>query len=204
MNLKITLTVLKILVRIGFYLLLLFIILFIAVSVMKIYGISINKEINPSNAITVRSFNSTVTGKPIINQQHTSSYQQINSYLFQPNPNTTAGYYLLFIRVLYFLISLSILGLLLRTLNTISNTTPFHAKITRYLRLLAFVYITSELVGFIDYFVMSVFLDREFPAMHFRPEMSFGNDLITGLIIFVIAFVYTRGVQLKEEQELTV
>lgn len=204
MKLQVTINILKIIVRIGFYLLLLFIVLFITVSVMKLSGVNINNAINPSNAVTVRAFNSAVTNKEIINQQHTGSYQQISSYLFRPNPNTPAGYYLFFIRVLYFFISLAILGLLLRALNTISNTAPFHAKITRYLRLLAFIYLASELVGVIDYCVISAILDREFPAMHFRPEMSFGDDLITGLIIFVITFVYARGVQLQEEQQLTV
>ncbi|MGJ7030537.1 DUF2975 domain-containing protein [Niabella hirudinis] len=204
MKLQSAIKILRIIVHISFYLLSLFIVLYIIMSVMKLSGVNINKEINPSNAIAVRSFNSSVASKEIINQQQTGSYRQASSYLFQPNPNTPAGYYLIFTRVLFFLISLSVLWLLLRVLDTINNTSPFHAKITRYLRFLAFLYIGSDLLGLIDYFVMRTFLNQEFPAMRFRPEIDFGDDLITGLIIFVIAFVYARGVQLKEEQQLTI
>lgn len=204
MNLKITITVLRIIVRIGFYLLLLVTVLFFLISAMKLSGAQVDKEINPVNAMSVRSFSDIATNKPIINEKHTGVYQQINSYLFQPYPNTPAGYYLVSIRGTYLFISLAILGLLLRILKTIGKTSPFHTKIIRYLRLLALVFIANELVGILDYFVTRAILDQAFPAMHFRLEISFGNDLITGLIIFVITFVYARGVQLKEEQELTI
>ncbi|SDD57339.1 DUF2975 domain-containing protein [Niabella drilacis] len=204
MKLQTAIKILKIIVRIGFYLLLLFIILFIAVSVLRLSGGNINEGLNISNAVKVRSLDSEVTGRGTFNQQHTGSYQQISTYFFRPNFNTPAGYYLVFIRALYYLISLSILWLLLRTLDTISNTAFFHTKITRYIRLLAFMYMASDLLGLIDYFVMRAFLHQEFPAMHFRPEINFGEDLITGLIIFVITFIYARGVQLQEEQQLTI
>lgn len=204
MKIQATIKILRIIVRIGFYLLLLVTVLFFLISAMKLSGVKIDKEINSVNAMSVRSFSDTATNKTIINEKHTGVYQQINSYLFQPYPNTPAGYYLIFIRGMYLFISLAILGLLLRILKVIGNASPFHAKIIRYLRLLALVFIANELVGILDYFVTRAILDQAFPAMHFRLEISFGDDLITGLIIFVITFVYARGVQLQEEQQLTI
>ncbi|MBZ4188551.1 DUF2975 domain-containing protein [Niabella beijingensis] len=204
MTLKITITVLKIIIRIGFYLLLLIIVFFLVISALKLSGVDIDKNLNPSNAVTVRAFGNTAASQVITNEKQTGFYQQISSYLFQPYPNTPAGYYLVFIRTVYLFISLAILGLLLRILKTISKAGPFHLKIIRLLRLLALVFIANELVGIMDYLVMRSILDHQFPAMRFRPEMHFGDDLITGLIIFVIAFVYARGVELQQEQEFTI
>ncbi|WP_018629676.1 DUF2975 domain-containing protein [Niabella aurantiaca] len=204
MKIQTTVKILRIIVRIGFYLLLLLIVLFFVLSAMELSGFKIDKDINPVNAMSVRSFSDKTTNTTIINEKHTGFYRQINSYLFKPYPNTPAGYYLIFIRGMYLFISLAILGLLLRILKTIGKASPFHTKIIRYLRLLALVFIANELVGILDYFVTRAILDQAFPTMHFRLEINFGNDLITGLIIFVITFVYARGVQLQNEQQLTI
>lgn len=204
---RIAIVILKILFQIGFYLLLVFTVLFLVLAIMNSTGAKTNLVNNMNHGLTffVRSFN-TSSGIPVqTNKTNTANYQQLtNRYIFQANPDTPAGCYAVIIKLIYLCLGIAVLGLLIQILKKISAEQPFHLKIHKYFRLLALLFIINDLIKIFDYWIMGRIMHAQFPAMHFQLETEIGSGLITGLIIWVIAFVYARGVQLQDEQEFTI
>ncbi|MCF3111328.1 DUF2975 domain-containing protein [Niabella sp. CC-SYL272] len=198
---------LKVLAYIGFYLLIFFTALFLVKSMLNVAGIK--PDFRSGNfrelSLNVRSFGS-ATSPVITNAGATAKYEQVNSrYVVSVHPNTPAGYYTVFIKTVYMALGIWVLWLFIRVLKSINKgESPFHLKIIRYLRLMALAFILNDVIKALDYLVEGRILRQLFPAMHFQLETEIGNGLITGLIIWVIAFVYASGVKLQTDQALTI
>lgn len=199
--------ILKVLAYTGFYLLVVFTALFLVKSVLNITGMKSDsrsddfRELN----LNVRAFRS---GKSpvVLNTGGTARYEPLNSrYVISVHPNTPAGYYTVLIKTVYMGLGIWILWLFIRVLKSITKSgPPFHIKITRYLRLMALAFILNDVVKILDYLVEGRILKQLFPAMQFQLETEIGNGFFTGLVIWVIAFLYASGVRLQKEQEFTI
>ncbi|MBO9617827.1 MAG: DUF2975 domain-containing protein [Niabella sp.] len=204
---RIAIAVLKILFQIGFYLLLVFTVLFFILSIMNIAGAKTNLVNNMNHGLTffVRSFNAAPEAAIQSTNTDTAHYRQLTDrYIFQTNPNTPAGYYTVIIKLIYLCLGLAVLKLLIQIVKKISVEKPFHWEINKYFRLLALLFISNDLIKCIDYLILGRIMHNQFPGMHFQLETEIGNGFVTGLIIWVVAFVYARGTQLQKEQEYTI
>lgn len=199
--------ILKVLAYIGFYLLVIFTALFLVKSVLNIAGMKPGFESNDFRELNlnVRSFNS-IKAPLVINAEHTAKYAQVNSrYVISIHPDTPAGYYTVFIKTVYMALGIWILWIFIRVLKSLNKSdSPFHLKIIRYLRLMALAFVLNDIIKVLDYLIEGRILRQLFPAMHFQLETEIGNGLITGLIIWVIAFVYASGVRLQNDQAFTI
>ncbi|WP_300603148.1 DUF2975 domain-containing protein [Niabella sp.] len=199
--------ILKVLAYIGFCLLVLFTALFLAKSLLYIAGIKPDSRSHdlPEFNLNARSFSS-ATSPMVTNAGGMAQYKQLdNRYVISVQPDTPAGYYTVFIKTIYMGLGIWILWLFIRILKSINKgDSPFHLKIIRYLRLMALAFILNDIIKILDYLVEGRILQQLFPAMRFQLETEVGNGFITGLIIWVIAFIYTSGVKLQRDQEFTI
>jgi len=56
----------------------------------------------------------------------------------------------------------------------------------------------------IHYFIINALIHQSLESPTLQLLTDFGDGIITGLIILVIAMVYQRGVEIEEENNLTV
>lgn len=92
-----------------------------------------------------------------------------------------------------------------RFLGSIKSGQPFVAANAQRLRNLAWIIVTGGMVHPILYGITGVLVRSDFPDFNFRLSMAGPfNAFFFGVIIFIIAEVFRIGVQLKEEQDLTV
>jgi hypothetical protein len=83
---------------------------------------------------------------------------------------------------------------------------PFTRKVVRKLKKLAILFIALDVVRLIQYFTYSIFLEKLNMYPVIQADLVFGSvgNITTGLIVWVIAVIFQRGIDLQEESELTV
>ena len=92
-----------------------------------------------------------------------------------------------------------------RFLGSIKKGQPFVAANAQRLRNLAWIIVAGGLVHPILYGITGILVKQSFPEFNFRLSMAGPfNAFFYGLVIFIIAEVFKIGVEMKEEQDLTV
>ncbi|MCF3652488.1 DUF2975 domain-containing protein [Synoicihabitans lomoniglobus] len=92
-----------------------------------------------------------------------------------------------------------------RFLGSIKTGQPFVAANAQRLRNLAWIIVAGGLVDPIIYGLTGALAHQSFPDFAFRLSLAGPfNAFFYGVIIFIIAEVFKIGVQMKEEQDLTV
>ena len=81
---------------------------------------------------------------------------------------------------------------------------PFKYSIPKRLKILAALFIGADLLKLADYFLFNSFIKQSIAMAHLKLITDTGSGIITGLIIWIIAIVYQKGVDLQEENALTV
>ena len=94
----------------------------------------------------------------------------------------------------------------MRLLRQINLQDPFDRKLVKHLKTLAFIFIAMDVLKLLQNLSYGVFLSRSFSYTSIQTEMlySIGGNLITGLTIWIIAIVFERGIELQDENALTV
>ena len=125
-------------------------------------------------------------------------------YTLQVAPNSAMGYYALITKLIFLSLGIWVLWNFKKIFQETNLDRPFRESIVRRLKILAALFIISDILQFINYFLFNSYLHQSIPSPHFKLVTEVGNGLITGFIIWIIAVVYERGAALQEENALTV
>lgn len=132
-------------------------------------------------------------------------YQEArNRYQVQVEPRSGIGYYTLGIKVLLMSLGLAILWHFMKIFKDTRLDHPFRHGITRRLRMLAALFIIADCIKFIHYFVLNKLVKQSVASPDFELSAEVGDGLITGMILLIIAVIFQRGIELQEENALTV
>jgi hypothetical protein len=131
-------------------------------------------------------------------------YPVQNQYKLKVSTIAPLGYYSIFIFVLFAAIGLSMLKAFMEIFKEIKLDRPFTNKIIMLLKRLAILFFAADTLNIIHYFIFSRFMHHLFPVQKFSLNIEIGSYYITGLIIWIIAVIYQRGVELQTEHDLTV
>ena len=201
------LSFLRVCTSILFYLLIFFTLIFVVTSILNISGN------NQAKKLTRKTFSYEVLGNDskkqeapaIISSDSLVSIRPIeNHYTVQVEPNSAIGYYAFLSKLIFLALGIGVLWNFRKIFKEINLDHPFKPGITRRLKILAALFIISDVLKFIDYLLFNSFLRQSISSPRFQLLTDVGNGIITGLIIFVIAVIFQRGLALQEETALTV
>ncbi len=208
MTSKFILSFLKVSVTILFYLLIFFTLFFFVTALANISGKS-----NQAKKLTSKAYNYEVKGFRTENKQplflysadSLVRYQPVkDNYTLQIEPNSAIGYYAIIMKLIFMSIGIAILWNFMKVFKQTKLENPFKNIIARRLKMLAILFIASDILKLIDYFLFNSFLQKSISSPHLKLVTDAGNGIITGLIIWIIAMIYQRGIDLQEENALTV
>jgi hypothetical protein len=204
---KLILSMLRVSVSIMYYLLLIYSVVFVVASILSISGN------NQGNQFVRRTFSYKVVAMGSKNTEPPSTYSSDNLVRYHPiqnhftvevEPNSVIGYYAFISHLIFILLGIGVLWIFKKILKETNLDHPFRSSITRGLKILAALFIISDILRFIDYLSFNSLLHQSVSSPRFQLLTDVGGDLITGLIIFVISIIYQRGTALQEETALTV
>jgi len=125
-------------------------------------------------------------------------------FTLQIEPQSAIGYYALITKLIFLGLGIAVLWNFKKIFQETNLDHPFRYSIIRRLKILAALFIISDVVKLIDYFLFNSFLHQSIASPNLRLVTDTGNGIVTGLIIWIIAVVYQRGIALQEENALTV
>lgn len=127
-----------------------------------------------------------------------------NRYTVEIEPNSVIGYYTLFIKLAFMGLGIAVLWNFKKIFGETNLDDPFKYSIIKRLKILAALFICADLLKLADYFLFNNFMRASVAKLHLGLITNIGSGIMTGLIIWIIAIVYQKGVDLKEENALTV
>jgi hypothetical protein len=207
MKSKYILSFLRISVSILFYILLVFSVLFLIASIASVAGNDKATDMTKkSYSYKVKAFGLQNTEEPYTySQDSIIKYQRVaDEYAVVIVPRSTIGYYAMIMKLLYMALGLGILWNFKKIFKETNFKQPFKSIIIKRLKLLAALFIISDLVKLLDYFIFNSYLHHSLASPKFQLLTDVGNGFITGLVILIIAVIYERGKELEEENALTV
>ena len=201
------LSFLRISVSVLFYILLVFSVLFLVASIASIAGNNKAGDLTKkSYSYRVKAFGLQNTSEPFTySQDSIVKYQKVaDEYSVVLEPSSTIGYYAMIMKLVYMALGLVILWNFKKIFKETSFRQPFKYTIIKRLRTLAALFILSDVIRLLDYFLFNSYLHHSIASPKFQLLTDVGNGFITGLVILVIAVIYERGKELEEENALTV
>jgi hypothetical protein len=207
MKSKYILSFLRISVSILFYILLVFSVLFLIASIASVAGNDKATDMTKkSYSYKVKAFGLQNTEEPYTySQDSIIKYQRVaDEYAVVIVPRSTIGYYAMIMKLLYMALGLGILWNFKKIFKETNFKQPFKSIIIKRLKTLAALFIISDLVKLLDYFLFNSYLHHSLASPKFQLLTDVGNGFITGLVILIIAVIYERGKELEEENALTV
>jgi len=201
---KFILSFLKIATSILMWLLIAFTAFVLVASILKISGGN-NIGLKP-NAYEVLAFDGAPEAQPYTYATDSVvSYQQVvNRYNVQVSPNSGMGYYTAIMALIFMGLGIAVLWNFKKIFSETNLDDPFNHNIPRRLKILAVLFIVSDGLKLINHFLFNRFLHQSVVTPGFQLITDTGSGIITGLIIWIIAVVYHRGVELRQENALTV
>ena len=129
-----------------------------------------------------------------------------NDYMVQVEARSLFYWLALFVKTLELSMITAIFWSFMRLLRQVNLQDPFDQKLVTRLKSLALLFIILDVIKLLQNVNFSVFLSRAFLWTSVQMDMiySVGGNIITGLIILVIALVFQRGIELQDENALTV
>jgi hypothetical protein len=207
MKSKYILSFLRISVSILFYILLVFSVLFLIASIASVAGNDKATDMTKkSYSYKVKVFGLQNTEEPYTySQDSIIKYQRVaDEYAVVIVPRSTIGYYAMIMKLLYMALGLGILWNFKKIFKETNFKQPFKSIIIKRLKTLAALFIISDLVKLLNYFIFNSYLHHSLASPKFQLLTDVGNGFITGLVILIIAVIYERGKELEEENALTV
>ena len=132
-------------------------------------------------------------------------YQPIqNHFKLDVQPNSVFGFYAFISNLLFLLLGIGILWNFKKIFKETNLDLPFRISIAKRLKILAALFIITDLLKIINYIAFNSLLNQSVTSPKFQLLTTIGDGIITGLIIFVISIIYQRGTSFQEETSLTV
>ena len=128
-----------------------------------------------------------------------------NSYFVKVKTNSKIGIYYTFYWLTTLFFITWILWILKNIFNDIDLSSPFKSSMVKKLKILAVAFILYDLKEIINHFTLNYLLEQSHINLKLLELDGFGGgDIFAGLIVFIIAIIYQRGVEIYEENTLTV
>ncbi len=206
---KFILAFLKISITILYYFLMVVTLVFLVTSVLNLTG----DHTKPIYGFNNKSYNYEVSGPDAGHAEPTFTYSADSlvryhgvraRYTLQVEAHSAFGFYAFITRFLYLCLGICILWNFKKIFGDTKLDHPFKHPIVRRLKILALLFIVSDFLKLIDYFLFNSFLRHSVTTPQLGLMTDVGDGIITGLIILIIAVVYQRGLALQEENALTV
>jgi hypothetical protein len=199
---------LKLLFSIGFYLMAVVTICFLAGSVVNMIEKDKPAPVNITGGLSyeVLAFDKAKSPSHFI-------YSPDSTFRYQPSPGkfqveavrgSSLGYYTVLYKLIQLLFATAILWIFKKIFKELKPDNPFKLNFVKYLKILAALFITSDLIRIPHYVIFNRFIHRSLAAPRFELLIEIGNGIIIGLIVWVVAVIYQRGVALQTENELMV
>ncbi|SHL23828.1 Protein of unknown function [Chitinophaga jiangningensis] len=133
------------------------------------------------------------------------SYAQLNDhYKVTLEKNKTRNALPMLLSIFRLLTALAIMWIFLRILKELDLSRPFHPRIVRYAKIAAALFIFTDVLNLVEYNVVNSIVHKAVPVPYLSYLKEIGSSTITGVITFLLAVVYQRGVQLQSDQDLTI
>ncbi|MEJ7694005.1 DUF2975 domain-containing protein [Daejeonella sp.] len=126
------------------------------------------------------------------------------TYTVDIKPHSGIGYYHMVSTLFFVALGALILRKFWQIFGQISLDAPFNARVVHLLYTAAYLYIISEVLGWIHYYVLGKLINNSMQIDGLHPVDEMGTALLTGLLMLIIAVVYKRGLEIYEENSLTV
>jgi hypothetical protein len=207
MKSKYILSFLRVAVTILFYLLLFFSVFFLAASIVSLAGNNKGMEMTKkSYTYKVKAFGlGNASDSLTYSKDSIVKYQRVaDEFSLQVDPRSPMGYYSLLMKLIYMGLGLGILWNFKKVFKETNFNQPFKSSIIRKLKILAALFIISDISRLVDYFLFNSYLHHSIASPKFQLLTDVGNGFITGMVILIIAVIYERGKELEEENALTV
>lgn len=195
---------------IGLVILTLVTVLFLVTSIINMHnksksgfdsdGIDVSFPISVYNRITKEVDYSFAT-------DNTFRYMPVNEYTVDVKPNTPLAYYFFIFKIIFISLAISGSWLIQKILKEIKKGNPFNFQSVKYLKIIAIIFISSDILKFINNLIFNQFI-RQSESQHgfqFPPiTLSISNGILLGMVIWILAVIFQRGVELQTENDLTV
>ncbi|MBV7529167.1 DUF2975 domain-containing protein [Chitinophaga sp. sic0106] len=140
----------------------------------------------------------------IYSADSTVTYTQLNDRYTVTLEKKTRNALPILLSVCRLLTAIAIMWIFLRILKELDLSKPFHPRIVRYAKIAAALFILTDVLNLIEYNVVNSLVRHAVPVPYLSYLKELGSSTITGVITFLLAVVYQRGVQLQSEQDLTI
>ncbi|MBU1373690.1 MAG: DUF2975 domain-containing protein [Bacteroidetes bacterium] len=203
MNTKLILSFLRIATSFLFYFLIVVIFFVLAKDVYDLYSeksdyVKIDqnayyKDLSASKSIDLYSTDNKI------------QYQKVTDlFTINAEAHSSLSFYYMLATLVFLFYGLILLWNFKKLFEGINMQQPFKSDLIKRLNLLAIIFILSDVFGLIHYFIINALIQHSLEIPKLRLLTNLGDGIITGLIILVIAMVYQRGVEIEEENSLTV
>jgi len=130
----------------------------------------------------------------------------IKEYKVQVKPNTSLAYYFFIFKLIILTIWITGSWFSLKILNAIKKCNPFNFQSVKYLKIIAVMFISSDILKFINNLVFNQFIPSYYQhGFQFPHQYSIISDgILLGLVIWILAVIFQRGEELQTENDLTV
>ena len=122
-------------------------------------------------------------------------------------PNTPLAYYDVFFKLIYICFAITITWFSLKFFHEIKLDKPFNFRFIKYLKIIALLLISLDILKFVNSLIFNQFIHRSDLNPHFQfPDhyYVFSPGIIIGMSIWILAIIFQRGVELQNENDLTV
>jgi hypothetical protein len=132
-------------------------------------------------------------------------YQNVtNLFTVEADVHSALGYYYMLSTLMFLGLGLLLLWNFKKLFEGINMQHPFKSNLVKRLKYLGLIFIISDALEFIHYFILNAFIQQSLENPKLQLLTEIGDHIIIGLIILVIAVIYQRGVEMEEENTLTV
>lgn len=138
-------------------------------------------------------------------EDSTIRYQNISGlFKVQVTPKSALGITQIIFKILSLSLGMGVLWNFKKIFGALKLAQPFNRNVVNRLKVLAALFIVSDILVLIHYFIFNSYLKKSVTVYDLKMIAESENGLITGLIIWVIAIIYKRGMEIQEEHALTV
>lgn len=127
-----------------------------------------------------------------------------NKFVVQIKMNSGTGLYVLAVQFFSLILAVIILGVFRKIFKEMDLGNPFNYTLIKRLRRLALFFIIIDILKFINYFIFNFLLYTHLPDQHFALSVNIGTAIVIGAIIWLISIIFQRGLELQQEQDLTI
>jgi len=132
---------------------------------------------------------------------------EIKEYTVVVKPNTPLAYYHFIFKLIVLCFAISLTWFSLKFFHEIKLDKPFNIRFIKYLKIIALLLISMDILKFVNNMIFNQFIHRSDINPHFQfPPINVGisNGILLGMVIWIIAIIFQRGLELQTENELTV